>query len=582
MARIEGRPVGARRHGSGTVIFMVASVLIVLVVMAIAMGTRTENIVAQSRKAIFHERAQDLADMAIKEAVHYLRIQANNPDATAFELFRAQSGGAELTFDDDALPYTKAEVARMPGYSLGYGVEVTVLRRAAIGILQEERVPYVAVGVVRFDATVDGPSGTRVTQRDEFGFRSILTAPPRPFDMCTFFLLDPADLLNQTALNGDVNFTISNMVDQLRDFKTRFAKLADDLEDAQGQIPNAQGGAQVKAKLGEMVQILRDGIGPRWKAKDWKYLPANGGNTTGVEATLHLFDWPICVFSIDDQVELAALDVPNLTREPNSEYLRNQDEVRRLSEEFEQLRQQLANSTNPSDLDRVVELVRRMVDAAVVVGEHADRSLDAYKLFQDLLVEVGGAALEDLQNRARRFSVDEQPWKSHYRFEGPKAVERAMEFINQDPPPAGAVYIRPDEVDATVRLNIAGLTGRLSIVSTADVVVENAWVQDPDRDLLVIVGYGQIEVNGAARVDASIVSWSGGFQGVGKDFTGSLVLDTIPPSAPTDTILAGTLTRGGSVLSGPPGNQERPPPDPTSLHIALGPVAPYHKVYHQR
>ncbi len=550
-----------RRHGSGTILFAVAALLVVMAVLAMSMSARSRGVTAMSQKAIYNEKCAEFAEMAITEAAHYLRIHANDRDHAAYQLFRAQDRGATLQIIPDDLVHTYREVQRIPGYSLGYGVKIEVVRRAAIGIQREERVPYEAVGVVRFSTTVSGPKSSGVDRTDEYGFRSVLTAPPRPLDMCTFFLRNPDALLRKGAFDGDANRTIEEFAKSLR---VRKKSLAD-------MIPIFQQMASLgmPGDVQGLIQRLQSTIAS-WPAQDWQVFRTDQANTTGKPAQLHLFDNPVIFFSAEEQIDLAKLDLPTLITQPVSSILQRDQQIEGIVREL----QALAQAQSASDINRAIAATDRVRDLIAQNAAEIEKVMVAYKEFQDLLIEVAGQARDELEKRVRRLEAEEQPWKAHYRFIGEGGAKQAAAFLDRDPPPSGTMYVQ-DPTEALV-VNVRNLKGRLSIVCMGDMTIQNATVQNPDEDLLILTGYGRLEVEGP--IQAAIVSWNGGYGSRGESFAGSLILDEIPAGTATDAVLKGTLTRQKSVLSGEPGNSTRPPPFEWCLHIALDPVAPYRRV----
>lgn len=537
------------RTAAGTILVVVVAVMILLVIFAVSMGVRSQEVTVRSAKALFHERCESLASMAIVEAAHALRISANEEGSPAFFLFRKQDPGAEIAFAPEELPRAQREIERYPAYNMGYGVEASVVRRAAIGLEQEERVPYEAVGVLRFEVTVHGPESTQVKRIDEYGFRSVLTAPPRPLDMTTFFLFDPAELLKRGAYQDHPNATIVQFAKRLADWKEVVQQLT---------RVNVQG-------IGGDAQALLNS----WPAQDWKHFKTTEKNTTNVPGELHEFDWPISVFSADDSVDLEKLNLPARIERPVDEIEAREPQIRQVHQELQAL-----TGMGQAALSRIRPIYDRLKALIVADATQIEEVFTAYKEFQDILIEVAGNSREELAKRVRRLNADEQRWKAHYTFEGKGKALEAARFLNQDPPPNGVVYVNDPDNDLIVDIQDR-LRGRLAITCMGNMTVKRAVVDREDQDLIVLTGYRNLEIEG--EVTAAIVSWGSGYRGTGNPFKGSLVLYQIPSGIDASNILKGQIQLLPTVLSGEPGDQNRDPPYEKSKHIALGPTAIWRK-----
>lgn len=546
------------RRGAGAVLIIVAAILTLLGVFAFGLGFQSRGMTMQSGRANEEEQCEAYAQMALAEAAHYIRVRVNEPGTGIFDLFR-KDAPTSLWIPPDQLAFVGRELKLLKGYSLGSGISVNVLRRAPVAIEAEERVPYEAVGVVRLSVAVDGPDRSGSDRTEEFGFRSVLTAPPRPFDLCTFFMLRPDELLTRGAVNGDPNGTIKYAVDTLKEYKRICTEIRDKLRDAISQAGPYADGIRDLADIFDRL-VTRD-----WPAEPWEALPPDQ-NTLDVPAKVHLFDWPICVLSVAPQLDLGKLNLPEVVGPRIRSVQTRNPRIQQASEAMNRAIQGQDLEGTKAQAEVLTELIKEDCTDLQAV-------LVAYKTFQDLLIEVGGEAREDLEKRVRRISAPEQSWRAHYRFEGEGAAAQASAFLARDPPPSGVVYV--DDPAAPLTVRVSGLSGRLAIVSKGNMVVQRATVADTESDALVLIAYGDLEVEG--ELQAGIISWNGGYRPTGNSFTGSLILDTVVSTSPLDLIFKGTLTRQTSLLSGPDGDPERPPPDQSALHVALDPAPPYRR-----
>lgn len=583
-------PGRRRRLGAGMVLIVVFFLLMILAVWAFSMSFFSQSTTQQSARAQFRERCEELGRMAILETMHAIRIRVNDESERAiFDAFRMDNP-PEMVFDIGQLAHTQVEMKRFPGYSIEE-VTVRVPRRASIGVTAEERVPYEAVGVARVTVTAYGPEDARATLVEEYGFRSVLTAPPRPLDMLSFFLEDPTTLLTKGAYSNDPNLTIELLIKRMADQKRYYldwVKPINDLADLAKQGIQIDGAySQVETLLRSLSQEFQNagtvGTGAGfYPVQEWTAVQPN--EDSRAERTLHFFAAPICVYTAADTLDLSILDLPNKV-EPELKYLF--DQVDPPSQELHQVLQGFYQKysggtdhgaqTALADAQETQQKARENFQLVHGGARRMETVLEAYKTFEDSLIEVGGSELERIQKRLRRLASAEQPWRNHYRFYRQGAAAEAAAFLNRDPPPSGVVLI--EDPDGTpLEVNLANLTGRLQIITRGDMVVQRATVANPSEDALILISYGALDVQG--EVNAALISWGQRYESRGQDILGSLVLRGIPPTTSMPALsemFSGTLTYQLAVRSGPPGNRQRPPPNPTSLHIAFSPIPPYRR-----
>jgi len=142
-----------------------------------------------------------------------------------------------------------------------------------------------------------------------------------------------------------------------------------------------------------------------------------------------------------------------------------------------------------SDIDQFAQAAESHIATAHEIALLFHDMLQGYKIFQDALIEVGGPERIRILKRIRRLDATEQPWRNHYKFSGAGSAARATAFVSRDPPPSGVLWVENHD-DETLNININNLNGRLQIIASGNVQVQNATVADPSRDVLIIVSYG--------------------------------------------------------------------------------------------
>ncbi len=567
------------------VIVVVLALLVILGAWAFSMSFYSQSTTQQSARAQYTERCTDFAEMALAETMHAIRIRVNDPNETLlFTKFR-ESKPQPLKFGNSDIPRTMDAASGYKGYTIS-DVIVEVPRRTSIGVEAEERVPYEAVGITRLAVTVTGHMNTKVTKVVEYGFRSVLTAPPRPLDMLSFFIADPRTLLVKGAFkdnpNDTIDFCLRLMADRKRfytEWVPRFKDLAKTASDGgfSSQASRINAVAQ-KFQDAATFQANRPGF---WPVPDW--IAVQPGESSRDKNKLHKFAWPICVYTNRPKVELSHFNLPNIVGPRVKSVIDSDTPMKTLGntftevyDKYKNIKSKPAESEINADVSRVEKDSETHFKLVHNMARDLDAIMNAYKIFQDDLIEVGGKERERIFKRIRRLEAREQPWRNHYHFTGAGAAKKATKFINQDPPPSGVVFVEDPE-DALI-VNISNLAGRLQLITQGDMIVESATVQDLNRDVLILISYGELDLR--SQVNAAVISWGGKYAARGEPIVGSLIMNNIPEFtslAAIEDMFSAPLTFQPKLRSGPEGNRKRAPPDPDTLHIAFGPMPPYRR-----
>lgn len=571
------RVPGARRRGLGVSLVTVLGVILILFAFALSLGFRGQGVTASVQRSVYRDVAEGLAASAAAEALHRVRQGAGDQGSPVFELLRTGNTPATLSLGPEALPFVATEVALVLGYQLD-PVEVTVLRRAAASLEVDERVPFEALGVLRVTARVRGPRGSRGDHEVEHGFRAVMTAAPRPFDLATLMILDPRTLLTEGSYRQDANVAIATAAERLATFRTVFRDLAAGFEALAQRIQDLIDEAgESSGEADEALRISRKQAAafaaaaeePTWPARAWATRPPDSPTLDRFDE-LHLFHPELVVYSLADEIELGRLDLPTLVG-PHAAYVEaDEPELEELGRVF----REAVKAEDPSfpSIDQLGDAYRARV---LTHAGHLDATLRAYKEFQDLLVEVGGAGREELLLRYRRFRLADQIWKTPYLFRGEGAAGRAAALLAHHP--EGLVVVDPSPARETLEVDLDSFSGRLVVASAAPLRVNRVRVVDEARDAVVLVGYQGIEV--AGTVEAGIVDLAGAYRSGGESFRGALLLDHVPPGAARELMLRGALRRQVGLASGPEAEGgARPPPLATRIQVVLSPEPMHRKV----
>lgn len=573
-------PPSSSRSGAGGPLVIVLGVVLLLFSLALSSQIRSQGFTVLVQRSVFDDECEMLAQLAVAEGLRYLRVHANQPGHPVFAFMREVAPPVESEIGLGELRALSEDLALHPRYALDGGVQVRMLRRSLLAQVPEERKGYEAIGVVRLTARVTGPEGAEAVEVEEYGFRNVLTGPPRPFDAMTFLLADCSTLLTRRAYTEDPNSTIELAVQQIQGYRDLFLKYAETYEKAADEIGKAiskagpfGGSKKKKAKKlksaleAQAAKFRAEREKPTWPAEDWVLAPPPTG--AGDPTKIHLFPWPLAVMSMAPSLDLSRLNLPALVGPLVEEF-------KAMVPELEAVRKRLetnldGGTPSPEAVQGDSEAFRAGVLPFVAI-QH--RILTHYKTFQDLLAELAGGNRQMILDRARRLDWSEFRWKADHFFEGPGAASRASTFLNERPNPRGLIVV--DDPSETLVLDLREVEGRLVVACKGNLEIRAATVRDLSQDVLTIMGYKGFEVSGP--VQAALVSLENSYAPIGDDLTGSLILNKVVPTSPLDQIFAGTLTRQDKVQTGPDPGNPRPPPDPESIHVALGPTPLYRRL----
>jgi hypothetical protein len=571
-----------RRLGAGGPLVIVLGIVLVLFSLSLSSMIRSKSFTVIVRRAVYDDECETLARLAVAESLRVVRTNANEAGHWSFQFMRGTSAPLEWEIPLAELPALAEDLGLVKGgYELDSGVRVQMLRRSLTTLVPEERKLYEALGVLRFTARITGPKGSEAIQVQEYGFRNVLTGPPRPFDSPTFFLGEASTLLTRNAYENDPNTTIDLAVRHVNGYRKLMLDYAETYEKVARKIKKklkkakGPGGKSKKRKAKKLMKALKRQAAlfrserekPLWKAEDWKL--EGGGKPPGTAWQLHLFEWPITVVSYASSVDLSRLNMPDRLGPLVKE-------IKRQLPILEAARLKIENTIKqepPSvgDLEGDSAAFRAVVLPYVAIQQ---KVLEIYKEFQDLLIEISGRARQEVLKRARRLTWDQFRYKAHHVFEGPGAAARATTFLNEKPPPRGLVVV--DDPSDRLVLNLRNVEGRLTIACKGPLEVKSALVRDPALDVLTIVGYKDFEVLGP--VQAALLSLEKGYSPLGGDFGGSLILSNVVPTSPIDQIFSGTLSYQQAIRTGPDPGNPRPPPEPETIEVALGPTPLYRRL----
>lgn len=559
------------RQGFSVFLLSVLGVAFLLLTMGLRVGDRGDGITRLIRSSGARDRCSVGARKALIEAVHRLRVRANDPDRSEFEWFRKQEYPLELHLGSGDLVHTERSFDS--GYALEDGVRATILRRAFLSLDPKESVPYESVGVLRLEARVLGPFGASALEVRELGFRAVRIAPPRPFDQPTFLMLEANPMIDAGSWQGSANRWIQAIVDYFREEPERMGQMADRFAEASlvarelrdfgkaGSYRRMEREARRMAYPGSWPQVelsteVEDEGDTDLSRKD----PSPGGGEEGEDAPLHLFEPNLVLYSFESEVDLVWAYLPLR----HQEWIRQYEEIHaRWKPLHPQLERLLADPISnfeaiEASWDRLEEITPEWIQLDQEI-------LDSFREFQARFIEVAGQEGTQIEELFRaRLKSQQMAWQSEFRF---SQIGPAEEFLRRDPTPAGLISTE----GGLLPLQLASRrAGRVFLHHDGPIEVQNFGGEHPDKPLILY-----------ARQELLIPH---GFQGALlvekgtevvhplKDLKGSLILNArSTPLRFLERLFTGTLTRDESISYGEG-------IDPRTIHVSLSLQDQYRRV----
>lgn len=191
--------------------------------------------------------------------------------------------------------------------------------------------------------------------------------------------------------------------------------------------------------------------------------------------------------------------------------------------------------------------------------------LELAKTFQTSWDETGGAETEALRAAAAQLEPAEWRRRAFFAFEGQGAAKKLVDLLDRHAaekrPVSGIAYV--DDPDETLALKKRTIAGRLVIVSTGKVELEEVKLANRATDLLVVQAERLLVT--AGRLEASLVARGGVEMGASTVIAGSLILQEIRPNDQLAGRIESDTVRTSVTVDG----ADRP----EMFWVALAPVA---------
>jgi len=548
----------ANRAGFGTVLTVVLTMLFCLAAAGVGHGFYSTFVSGQTQRYAMGDAALDLAENAIACAHFLVGQQANDPDdgLGLYRRFREATGAFSVALPVADLPGLVALLADQPNFRL---VDEQVLLE--VPFQQPNSVVHATehdrFGTITLSAAVEFvPTGVVRRLSRTFDMKVSLTAPPRPFDQTTLFIHDPTVLINSFAVNEDANHYIMAAHQRLANLKKATEGFIQSYQNAIDEASGKKGAGAAVACLQRCVALCQQVLAtypPPVTITD-----EDPVDTETDPNTLHLFParGTFAVWTKSPKVALEAVNVAKKVKEHRERLGTSDPEL--VQQYYDRINAFL--NAKPRDLGPLIPMQEAWcTEVTKAAGLWYELLTGIYKPFQDTFQEMGGeryqafepsmASLESPDDWIARSStvlVEGDPFGLH---DERTVTQKFGDLLGRNESFSSVVYVKNTTQPLVVDRTFAG---RMVLVVEGDVTISKALVADSTKDMLTIVSFGRMRVEGP--VQAALVAGYRLSMTPEADIRGSLYVRELTwdgAAGDLSGVLEGTLERDGRLTCGP-------------------------------
>lgn len=522
---------------------LLAPVLVLLMCMlVVGLGRHTQGTRAvRSVHALqIGTKATDVAHSALQEARLALGRKMNDPEDALYRSLRTQPAQNPVRLRTPGTIALLREDSALAGFQiLEDGVQARIADRSPAGLSTTE-----IRGVWELTATVrHKPSGLTRVVTEKLPFRLTLLSCPFPYNPYTVLVLDAGNLVG-----ADANWRMDRSQEELARLSRQVQpQLVDQMKQVVAYANGVASAARTRSSSDIPSLDSHELVAPLADLE----LPAVPEIADSVTAPLHHFPSSYALYLRDPDVGLAELDLaPRLANletaatESRKAYERAFGEHQAIIARISALSKRGESMSQVQVLAEASELyrslkpsVRKLARALQVLATSDQAILEAVRRFEDLWLETGGDATRWLRQYAGRLDPAEWERKASWKFAGPGAARSFVSWLarykEEGVPVNGIAYVS-DPADV-LDLSSATIHGKLVVVATGPVHLQDVRLADANNDLLVVQSQG--EMKAAGRVEACLIPL-GPFQPRSDlSLSGSVVMDRVRDPAR----LAGTV-----------------------------------------
>ena len=288
--------------------------------------------------------------------------------------------------------------------------------------------------------------------------------------------------------------------------------------------------------------------------------------------TLHLFPrQPLLLYTNEDFVDLAELNLPDKVKFRFEKIEEAFDKLRQTLKEVERMEKKVS----PSQL---VPYVKRYHDDVLYLADqYRGLLIDDYKKFQDALIEAAGedyrrfepylAQLDkkDLMGKATTGLYEKDPFDMNDKRPISTKVD---DLFARGPAYNGILFVSNPSQELIINRTFRG---RLVLVVEGDVTIRRATVDDLNKDVLTIICFGRMSVEGS--VQATLMTWGSYRCQPGLTIDGAVIFKRVNfVAGKPGEVMTGKFNKNDKMRAGPTvekGEQSKVYLD--AMHFSLAP-----------
>ncbi len=534
-----------RRRGFGMLFGVIVLFLLMMMTMGVGQMIFGSRVASGTQAGVIGTIAVQLAHSAAQEAWRDIAIRANDrSDKLYRRLRKAIRNPAQAVVKFKVpVPETLAEIEATSEYS-GFRIENQSVQAHVLGAGTMAGLTYENMGTFKITVRVSHkPTGIARTLHVTRGYKVALLSTPRPFDQTTLLIMNPQLLLDSRGAAG-ANDYIQQSIDWFERIEQQDkVRLIQRIERLNNWVNQKIGQENAQRSQEPGFESLPAGSSERFTAylKNAQ-IPAPPIYTNTVEDQLHFFPTApgdYVVYSLKDKIPNIGywfLEPRVMARNVAMDQVvkQYQLEIAEVDRILGKIQTALENN-DPAYKDRRSEIEKQLEAACKALGltmrQLAEQNLDRlniYKQFTDFFSERTGEGAKTLRDFAPKFYVEQtQKGRAFYRFEGDDAAEQMQRLLERyetaDRPFNGIIHLATE--GKMIRLRNRTFHGKIVLLVTGQVGLQDVKLQDPDMDLLTVQADDLITVEGT--VEASIVAGGDIKIQPGAHIKGNLIMNQV-------------------------------------------------------
>ena len=519
--------------GFGAILILVLAIIFVVAAGAMAQGTFSRTVLRGTAKTLVNQQMQMLGEDILTEAKYFISRAINSKDLAGglyFRQFRRRTGKFDSSASLAELPISQKKAVELRDYEvIGHKVSLSVLKQSPTS--HENPTEHSRCGLLEMAVKIEHkPSGFSRQLKLCHEFTVSLTSVPRPLDRTTLFVKEGDKLVDGSGYTANSLIEESNSI--LEDVVTALERFIEGYDDA---IEKAQSSGVLSDQVLQMLIATRQlCVECRGKVKGPIRITRSPSEAEGKSVLLYP-SHSYSLVSFDEEVDLELLALPDRVRKGREDLNEAQQSERKALAALEEYADE-----KPNPPTRLYELQKRWCLNAEEVSALAMSIIEQFRSFQQVIRPLSFKTMNSLDDTVNSFSV--RDWRSRSTL-AVESVEDMERHLSGDKGCSGVFFLSNRKkwvVDRVFR-------GRTVIVLTGDCQLNRCLVQDPKRDTVTLICFGELKVDGP--VEGSIVAWNRATMTSRSVIKGTLLVkDPWQSGRPT---LAGNINRDERLISGP-------------------------------